>query len=101
MAQLQIRLGSEEAACLIGHRLRVDGHTVGRIEGDVTVVEISEGWHLVEVLDITHPTKPLRFHAKHDEVVTTEVHASSPQGILYNAWFDLDKVDQKVDSDHA
>ncbi len=85
--RVRIRL-DDQAQCLIGRTVRLDGQPMGRVTGPELAFDVNPGWHLLEVLDIRHQTRPLRFLAGTKRDVEAEVRPAHPQYLDYS-WFEL------------
>lgn len=87
-ATLKIRLSGEQARELLGSPVRLDGHVVGHIEGEITDFDISRGWHVLEVKHRKHPIRPMKFSAKPHQVVDLTA-AEAEVGVADRSWFTL------------
>lgn len=85
--KVRIRLQAP-ADCLVGASLRLDGRRHGALTGVQTEFEVERGWHLLEVRDSAHPTRPLRFQVHPSRDVDVDVRAAQQQHLDY-AWFEL------------
>lgn len=85
--KVRVRL-DEQAHRLIGRTVRLDGRPIGRFAGAEMEFDVDRGWHLLEVLDMRHQTRPLRFLVRPSQDVEAEVRSTPPR-YFDHSWFEL------------